>query len=256
MQQRKRPSWFTNYSKNSGAPYRLFTFPFAGGGAAIYRKWPERFSNVEVLAALLPGREGRIGEPALTSMETMLQQLVPAIAPLLDRPYVFFGHSMGALIAFELTRRLARDGLRCPECLFVSAFRSPDRPSRNRILHPLSDREFVRELTTYGGIPAQVLEMPELLELMVPTLRADFSVLETYRFVPAEPVASPIVAFCGTQDDVATRQEMLDWRDKTSAEFFLHDLQGDHFFLQSAEVALLDLVNKNMVQRETFRVHP
>lgn len=232
-------SWFTNFNLNSDAPVRLFAFPFAGGGSAVFRQWPSMLTGVEVMAAKLPGRESRVREPAFRNMGDLVEALVPEIAPLLTKRYYFFGHSLGALVSFELARTLVKLGHPGPSKLFVSAFRSPDNPPTCRVLHGLPDSEFVAELQAYGGLPAQVLEREEILELLMPTLRADFSVFETHRFEPGPPVPFPIHAFCGSDDPVVSREEMLGWKHKTGSSFSLSAISGDHFFLMSAQRQLL-----------------
>ncbi|AMP07568.1 thioesterase II family protein [Collimonas pratensis] len=247
--------WFSNFSKNIGAPYRLFTFPFAGGGSAIYRQWPARLPGVEVMAVCLPGREMRIEEAPFDSMAALMQKLLQEIAPLLDRPFAFFGHSMGALMAFELARQLAKMNLPQPEQLFLSAFQAPENLAERHILHKLSDADFLRQLIRYGGIPAAVLDAPELLKMILPAMRADFSMIETFGFNAGKPIASDIVAFCGSHDHAALRQDMLGWRDQTSAGFSLSELPGGHFFLKSAESDLLQLIEASLEQRQ-FRAVP
>lgn len=241
--------WFNNFSKNIGAPYRLFVFPFAGGSSSIYRSWAARFPGIEVMAVCLPGRETRIEERPLDSMPALMQQLVPQIAPFLDRPFAFFGHSMGALMAFDLTRQLARSGLPQPDQLFLSAFHAPEHLSGRKTLHTLPDRDFLRHLIQYGGMPPAVLEAPELLRLMLPVMRADFSMIETFELGVFPPVSMEIISFCGSEDHAAPHQDMLGWRDHTAAAFSLTTLPGGHFFLKTAENQLLQLLATSLEQR-------
>ena len=239
---RTPPSCFTNFETNANAPFRLFTLPFAGGGSAIYRQWGKHLPGVEVMAARLPGREVRIGERTPVMMNNLIDALIPAITPLLDRPYAIFGHSLGGLVSFELAHRLRELGLREPSCLLVSAYRSPERVSTRPILHRLSEREFLRELADYGGIPEQVLNSPEILQLVMPTLRADFSLFETYRYQARAPLNYPIAAFYGLRDHVVPPAEMAAWADKTDAGFTLQEIDGEHFFVTSQEAMLLEYI--------------
>jgi medium-chain acyl-[acyl-carrier-protein] hydrolase len=243
------PVWFNNFSSNINAPYRLFAFPFAGGGASIYRSWPARLPGVELMAINLPGREARIEEAPAQSMDALMAQLLPEIAPLLDRPFSFFGHSMGALTAYTLTTRLAQAHLPQPDKLILSAFHAPSVPRRRPDLHQLPDRDFLRQLIRYGGIPGAVLESPELLRMVLPILRADFTVIETGGFPQAPMLGCEIVAFCGDLDAAAPRADMLGWRERTRAPFSLTELPGGHFFLKSAQDELLRLVDGALEHR-------
>lgn len=242
-------TWFNNFSQNVNAPYRLFAFPFAGGASSIYRQWPALLPGVEVMAVCLPGREMRIDDAPLHSMEALLTQLLPEIAPLLDRPFSFFGHSMGALTAFALARVLAKARLPQPDTLFLSAFHAPGVAARRPVLHHLPDLEFLRQLIRYGGIPAGVLESAELLRMVLPILRADFSMIETLKLDDAILVDSPIAAFCGAQDPAAPKSDMLGWCEHTRGAFSLTELQGGHFFVKSAQEELVRLVDAALARR-------
>ncbi|MGS0741622.1 thioesterase II family protein [Glaciimonas sp. GG7] len=235
--------WFTCLSSNDGrAKPRLFVFPFAGGGTSTYRQWPELLPSVEIVAACLPGREKRIAEPRLTAMDALIAELLPAIAPLLDRDFFFYGHSMGALVAFELTQALRRQGLRQPKSLLVGACQSPDITPGSHRLNALPDAQFITALSAYGGLPAGFAESVVLQQLILPTLRADLAIPASYRYADNQPLACPIVAFCGTHDLMVSKQNMQGWHDKTSASFTLHTLPGDHFFLHPQRTRLLEII--------------
>lgn len=240
--QPKTPTWFSQFEPGKQAPFRLFTLPFAGGGASIYRQWGKQLPAVEVLAVRLPGREARMSEPALTRIEDVVAQVAAAMLPYLDRPFAIFGHSLGGLVAYELSHYLREQGLPLPSCLMVSAFRAPNRPKLRRDIHQLPSSEFLRELQDYGGLPEPVLNSPELLNLILPTLRADFTVLETWRYRERNPLNCPLSAFCATDDYVVTPAEMQEWRQQTNRGFDLHELPGSHFFSPSHESSLLALI--------------
>lgn len=244
-------TWFNNFSSNINAPYRLFAFPFAGGSASIYRQWPAQLPGVEVLALCLPGREMRIDEPPVHSMDALMAQLLPEIAPLLDRPFSFFGHSMGALTAFSLARLLAKAGLPQPDTLIVSAFHAPHVAARRPLLHALPDLAFLRQLVRYGGLPPAVLGSPELLRMVLPILRADFTMIETCNLDEKILIDSAIVAVCGDQDQAAPRADMLTWGEhsKSCEPFRLSELPGGHFFIKSAHDQLLQLVDAALARR-------
>jgi medium-chain acyl-[acyl-carrier-protein] hydrolase len=224
------------------ARLRVFCFPYAGGTAGAYRSWFQGFGpDIEVCAVQLPARGARFKEPAHRSLSTLLPELTTALAPLLDRPFVFFGHSMGALVAFELARELRRRDLAGPSLLIASAHHAPHRPDPDPPLSPLSDEEFIAELRArYDGIPQEVLSEPELLALLLPVLRADVEILESYRYGAEGPLACPIVC-CGGEDDPHTRRDELEaWREQTRADFRLRLFPGGHFYLADARAALLE----------------
>jgi surfactin synthase thioesterase subunit len=220
---------------------RLFCFPYAGVGASVYRSWIAALPvEIDLCPIQLPGREGRFGERAIASLQKIVDELVPALLPHLDRPYAFFGHSMGSALALEVARALATRGEPGPRQLFVSARRPPHVPDPEAPLHGLPDREFVAEINRrYGGIPAEVLAHQDLLELLLPTLRADITALETHRPPRRPPLACPIVAFGGADDPRAPRPHLEAWRGETTSSFRLRIFPGDHFYLTARRAELL-----------------
>lgn len=243
--------WFNNFSVNAGAPRRLFTFPFAGGNSMNYRQWPLKLNDIEVIALRLPGRETRMKERPYKSISELIEALLPQISPLLDRPFSFFGHSMGALIAFELACQLEKIGLSSPKTLFLSA----SCPLENRVkkeLHTLSDRDLLKHLIYCGGIPAAVLADRELLRFMLPMIRADFFMLESFDEHHCQITKSDIVGICGSTDPIAPFRGMQNWSAHTTGSFKLFELQGGHFFIKPAERKLLELIGAFM---ESSTIH-
>ncbi len=229
----------------AGTPrLRLFCLPYAGGGASIYRLWPDELpDDLEVCAIQLPGRESRLREPTFTAVAPLVRELARALLPELSLPFALVGHSMGALIAFELVRLLRREHGLSPVYLFVSARRAPQLPSLDAPIHLLPQPAFVDHLLRrYNGIPQAVLREPELMEIFLPTLRADFTVIETYRYAADEPLGCPITAFGGLQDDLVTRSELAGWQEQTRAAFDLHMFPGTHFFLHQQRPSMLRIV--------------
>ncbi|WP_338770047.1 alpha/beta fold hydrolase [Massilia sp. METH4] len=233
--------WFTHFSRpNPGAGARLLCLPSSGGGSTLYRPWLGGLDDIELHAALLPGRERRMLEAPVTTMDAMVDGLVPAVAALADRPYFLFGHSMGALVAFELTRTLLARGVTPPQRLFVSAFRAPDLPNPKRDLHALPDHEFIEALREYGGTPDAVLRHRETMEVLLPMLRADFRLHETYRYHAAPALPVPITALAGRADDAVPASQMAGWAKQTEAGFTLHQFDGAHFFIHDSRDAVLN----------------
>jgi medium-chain acyl-[acyl-carrier-protein] hydrolase len=239
-----RSPWLLSFRAAARPRLRLICFPYAGGNAAAYRSWATAFPpDTEVLGVQLPGRGSRFKEPLSTQLAPMLDALASEVAKLGEEaPFAFFGHSMGALLAFELARELRGRGAPMPSHLFVSAHRAPGLPERDAPLHHLSDAEFLTALRRYGGMPVSVLEQPELMEMVLPIVRADFALVDTWREIPGAPLDLPITAFRGDDDASVSAEEVDAWRDHTRGAFALHTLPGDHFFIQSAEPALLDTV--------------
>ncbi len=241
-----RDPWFPFVAANgpaAAAPVRLFCFPFAGAGASVFREWPAELpSSVGVFAVQPPGHETRIRETPLVSVESLVDAFLPALLPRLDRPFAFFGHSLGALVAYELARALRSRGAPLPGRLFVSGSRAPHRPKRAGLYHVLEGDAFVAGLRRLGGTPERVLAEPELMELFEPMLRADFTMSETYERAPDDPLDVPIAAFGGTDDPEVEPGGLEAWEEHTRAPFTLERFPGDHFFLQSARTELLRAV--------------
>jgi medium-chain acyl-[acyl-carrier-protein] hydrolase len=183
--------------------------------------------GIELCAIQLPGREQRFAEPCFDRLDPLLDALMPVLNPWLDRPFVLFGHSLGALVAFELARRLADVP---PAGVVASAFRAPHLPAE-RALSGLPDAEFVAEIARLGGTPPELLGDAELMEAMLPALRADFALAESYRHEPGMRLAAPIVAMGGAADPWVGAEALGDWAAHTGAGFRLRLFRGGHFYL-------------------------
>ncbi len=238
--------WFVRPQTKPEATTRLFFFPYAGGGPTVFTKWcADLPSHIEGIVVHYPGRGSRFNEPAIKDMPRMVTELSQAIQPLLDQPFVFFGHSMGGLIAFELARKLRAQQLPMPNHLFVSACGAPHLPDANPKIHQLPNDEFMNELDQLNGIPAE-LKHPEAMKLLLPIVRADFELVETYQFHPDEPFNFPISAF-GALDDPRVNRERIDaWAIHTQAKFESHFFSGGHFFINKAREHILKLVIKEI----------
>jgi len=225
--------WLAYAKPRPEARLRLFCFPYAGGAASIYRTWANDLpAEIEVCPVQLPGREGRIRQSAFTRMDDLVAAAEEGLAEELERgPHAFFGHSMGALIGYELARRRARGGKTGPRHLIVSARSSPTVEDREEPIYDLPAERFRERLRDLNGTPAEVLDHPELMELVEPLLRADFEVNETYEHRPGDPLTCPITALGGLRDEEVSREGLEEWRGLTRAAFRLHMLPGDHFFI-------------------------
>jgi len=239
--------WILRLQPQPQARLRLVCFPYAGGGASIYRTWPKGLSTeVEVWAIQLPGREARLNEPAPTRLEPLITTLADVLMPYLTAPFVFFGHSMGALISFELVRRLRQLSQQQPLHLFVSSRAAPQVPNPGPPIAHLPTTAFIAELRRLNGTPEEVLHHDELRALILPLLRADFEVNETYRYTPAPPLDCPITVFGGMEDVRIRKEDLAAWRAQTRSNCTLRLFPGDHFFLRSAQSELLRAIQQDL----------
>ena len=245
-------NWVSVRCPNPSAPLRLLCFPYAGAGPSVFSAWSRILpSQVEVCAIQMPGRERRVTEPLMTRMENAIDDLAEALVPWMDRPFVFFGHSVGALLAFELARRLRREGKQRLLRLIVSGRSAPHLPLEIPAIHGLADEEFVEELSQFAGTPKEVLQDQELMEIFIPILRADFRLGETYTYRDDVPLAVPISAYGGLADETVSVDRVGEWRRHTTDAFRFVMFPGGHFFLNENRAALLSEVAGEL--RETIR---
>ena len=236
-----RSKWLTVAKPRPEARLRLVCFPHAGAGGSAYRRWPAMLPDwIEVAAAALPGREARLREPAVPALADLLPGLRAGLAADLEqRPFALLGHSMGALIAFELARALDRDGGPVPRALVVSGHRPPHIARPRLDVPAMTGAQFMTLIAGFGGTPPELLAQPELLELFLPVLRADITLVETYtELAPGERVPCPVIAYGGAGDPHATSAEMPGWARYTSAAFRSRTFDGGHFFLHDAPQAV------------------
>lgn len=241
----KNNSWFVNFGTKVESPaLRLFCFPYAGGSATIYKDWAKTIANdVELNAVQLPGRGVRIREPLIQDYETLVSGLLAAIKPLTDVPFVFFGHSMGAQVAWELARYLRKAGLPLPKVLIVSARSAPHVKSQRKPFHQLPEREFIEKVKTLNGIPEEALRHQELMDIVSPILRADFKVIETWNYQPEVPLPMQMVTFRGENDTGVKPESVAAWRELSSRRLIEKTFPGNHFFINSVTNRVLEEVN-------------
>lgn len=241
--------WIAGSRASAATGLRLFCLPYAGGGASLYRDWGRLLPpGIAVCPVQLPGREGRIGEEPLAQLEPLVAAMADGLRPWLDRPFALFGHSMGALLGFELARLLRRRRWPGPLQLFVSAHRAPQLPDPEPEVYRLPQPAFLAKLRQLKGAGDDLLDNAELMELLLPTLRADFAVCGTYAYADGPPLDCPIVAFAGTRDAIVAYDEVAAWRAQTRGAFTIRPMAGDHFFLQSAQTSLVWAVGHSLQQ--------
>lgn len=249
-QQRVRPAalvradgWAVTWRPSPQAALRLFCLPHTGGGAAVYRDWADQLApDIEVVAIRLPGRECRFREPAFARADQLVAEMIDCIAPLLDRPHAWFGHSMGALLAFESCRMLHKRRLPTATRLLVAGRRAPHLAAWEPPVHAAPQEELVERLRMLNGTPPEVLDDPAVIRTLLPTLRADFAISERYAYAPERPLDCPITALGGTRDPMATFAELAAWGRHTAAGCTVHMIDGDHFFLHTSQRSVIPLI--------------
>lgn len=243
---RKLPGRLAATGPRQAAWRRLFCFPHAGAGAVVFSQWPDYLpSDLELCVPCLPGRDARVDEAPAGAMIPLVANLAQEMLPLLSVPYALFGHSMGAFIAFDLAHELSGLGYP-PAHLFVSAQRGPSLPYPGKPIYALPEDEFLAGvLARYERIPKQILEQKDLMAILLRTLRADFTLTEAYRYRAAGPLACPITAFGGA-DDEHVAEQVEAWAAETTGRFRLHLLPGGHFFPRESREELLSLIRADL----------
>ncbi|HZM97912.1 MAG TPA: thioesterase domain-containing protein [Pyrinomonadaceae bacterium] len=241
--------WFSNLGASPQAKLRLFCFPYAGGSDQIFRNWSTNLPRqIEVCPVLLPGRGVRLKTPGYTNLLALVKQIAHVMCPLLDLPFAFFGHSMGALMAFELSRELRRLEQPQPLHLFLAAHLPPQIPREREPMFDLSTAEIIERMREINGTPTEILDHPELMEMMMPLLRADFEMVDTYTYVPDEVLDSPITVLGGLQDRDVTRESLQQWEKQTTGRFSLRMFPGDHFFVNTASSIIYQVLGRELFE--------
>jgi len=239
--------WGVRWEPSPAARIRLFCLPHSGGGAAAYRRWAGLLApDIEVVALRPPGRESRFHEPPFTRLDDLVASLVRGVEPLLERPHAWFGHSMGAPVAFEVCRALRRLGAGEPIRLFTSAYPAPHLVPRWAPVHDASPEEFLRRLRRFGGTPPELLARADALTGFLPTLRADFAVVETYRCRPEPALECPLSVFGGTEDTFTDVTQLREWRLHSTEECLVRMVPGGHFFPHADPARVLDAIRADL----------
>lgn len=239
--------WILQPAPDRDRPYRLFCFPFAGGGASPYYRWPRMLpEEIGVYAVRPPGRENRILEKPFTRLPALITELARVLMPHLDKPFAFYGHSMGALIGFELAHYLNRKFSKGPVHLFVAAGRAPHLVNLEPPYYDQPEAHLLEKLKRYNGLPAQILKNADLMAFVLPCLRADLELLQTYTCADRPPLACPITAFGGTTDRMVARHHLEAWQPYTQKTFVLRMFQSGHFFSTAGEHQLLQVMASDL----------
>lgn len=235
--------WFRCQTPIPSPISRMYCVPFAGGGPSAFRNWQPHFPDTEIWTVHLPGRESRMTEPPYSNMNALMKILTPLITEHAKVPFSLFGHSMGAMIAFELARNLEAEGRVQPACLFVSGYGAPSNRPASTNSHRLPDAEFAERIRSFEGTPEEVFAHPELLDIFLPILRADITLLETYTCDPNAQVHCPIVALGANADKEVEPAAIAAWRAHTRGAFDMLEFDGGHFYWQSDPEPLLNALN-------------
>jgi medium-chain acyl-[acyl-carrier-protein] hydrolase len=226
---------------------RLFCFPYAGGAASIYRDLGNKLpSNIEVHPVQLPGHGNRLNEPLHKRIQPLVESTAQELMPYLEGSFAFFGHSMGAIISFELAQLLRRENKPGPSRLFLSGRPCPHLTKKEEPTYNLPEPEFIEELKRMGGTSKEVLEHPELMAVLTPVLRSDLEICQTYESEPRPPLDCPITVFGGLQDEDVSREQLEGWRDYTTSSFAVRMFPGDHFYLHSSAYVLWRMIAQDL----------
>ena len=237
--------WIRGYRRVPGG-VPLFCFPHAGGAASYFHPWSALLApGIEVLAVQYPGREDRAAEPCVTNIPDMADQIRTALGSSLPGTFAFFGHSMGAVLAFEVARRLAREEGRGPAHLFVSGRAAPPR-RQHRNLHRAGNPALIAELSSLGGTDPRILQSSEMLELILSAMRADYTASETYRFEPGLPLSCDITAMTGDRDGLNTIEDAAAWSAHTTGAVNVRVYPGGHFYLDDCRAQVLEVISSSL----------
>jgi medium-chain acyl-[acyl-carrier-protein] hydrolase len=243
-----KSQWLPARRTNLNASVRLFCFPYAGGNESAYRHWQQKLpESIEVLPVQLPGRGSRIKEPPYLELRPLIRAASEALAPEMEKPFALFGHSMGALIAFELARELRKQHGIQPVHLFISAKCSPRQRPEDPAVGQLSDAALIDVLERYEGTPQDLLNDAELMRLMLPVIRADMAVCDSYVYEPGPPFECPITVFGGLEDRLRSRACLESWQEYTKGPFMLRMLPGGHFFINSWAVPVFEVIRQELL---------
>lgn len=237
--------WFIKFNSNFNSTIRLFCFSYAGGGASTFYTWQKHLEkNIELIAIQYPGRESRFSEPLVSDLTIITRELAKGFMSYLDKPYLIFGHSLGALIGFEFIRLIRQLQFTQPKHFIVSGAKAPQMPLRRKHLSQLEDAAFKEELVKYNGVPEHILNNDELINLFMPILRNDFKITEDYVYKNLAPLSCSITALSGLNDATVIKEEVLGWEKQTTKNFQHISYVGDHFFIRNHQIEIIEMIHK------------
>ena len=249
VESREVNRWLIRPRASCRSRLRLYCFPYAGAGASIFSSWAGDLPpEVELVAVQLAGRESRYTESCCLDLAHLIQFLTPVVQSFTDLPFVFYGHSMGGIIGFELARECRRKRQQGPIHLIVSGCRAPQLPDPHPPMSAEADPVFIDRLRQLGGTTEAILEDAELTDLLLPTLRADFAMCEAYSYSPEDPLECSITAFGGTDDSKVREDELSAWQFQTSNSFKLKTFPGQHFYIHSSQELFLKSLSQDLAE--------
>ncbi len=231
---------------------RLVCFPYAGAGPSAFRAWASSAPlDIEVRAVQLPGRENRLSEPLPDDLNPLTDEIAESIGSKIAPPFAFFGHSIGALLAFDVVRKLHRLGATLPATLFLSACRAPHLPPLHEPIHALPNARFIDRLRELEGMPDAILGNPELMDVFVPILRADMAMSEAFKLDDDVVVDCPLTVLGGTEDQETPMEDLAAWREHSKGPFVLRMYPGGHFFLNKSQDEILRAIHTDLKSHAT-----
>lgn len=242
-----KKSWLISINETKNAIHTVVCCHYAGGGASVFRGWDKYFpKDVRIVAIQLPGREERFSEEPLLSIGKVIDGLFPEISSLLNETasYSIFGHSIGALVGFELARKVR--SILLPKVLIISAAGAPQLNFKRELIGHLPDKDFVEKLKIYNGLPESLIENNELLNMFIPMLRADLSILEGYKYKESQPLEFPILALGGSEDPIISAKDIGSWCVQTRQLFTMRIFNGDHFFIKNNQEQVLKYISQTI----------
>lgn len=249
--------WIVVDERKPEARYRLFCFPYAGGASSIYNKWNKYLpSDIELFSIELPGRGRRLSEPPIRHMSLLICSMMRDLLPYLkEKPFIFFGYSMGSLISYELTKALLNSEGIHPEILFAAAHRAPHINRISNQVYKQSDEELIKKLKELNGTPEIILNTPELLELILPVMRADLELCDYEYNNDHIPLNLPITAFAGDSDKNVPVDFIRAWEEHTTEQFGFQVLKGDHFFIREQEEKIVQTIIKQTIGHNFTKIY-
>lgn len=242
-------NWLLFPKPNPYASLRLFCFHYAGGSAQVFQAWPANLPpTVEVGVVQLPGRGKRLAEPVITRLLPLSRIVAQALQQYLDKPFAFFGHSLGALLCFEVARSLRREIKLEPAHIFVSATHSPHRRKRDEPISTLPKTELIEKLHGFNGTPPEVLKDDELMDWLLPVIRADFELCETYEYHPEALLGCPLTIYGGIEDREVERGGLAAWSEMTTGLSTIRMFPGGHFYINTSQSLVLQTLAGDLIE--------